>query len=257
MHTSEFNRLVEIMKRLRKECPWDREQTPESLRQYLLEEVYEIVETIDNRDWEELKKELGDLLLQIVFQAQIAEEENRFYLHEVIAHINRKLIERHPHVFGDVKVKDAEQVKENWEQIKVKTEQRSSILEGVPSTLSALLRAQRLQDKASQVGFDWEDAAGVLDKIEEEIKEFREAETPEEREEEIGDILFSLVNLCRFHSISAEDALRKTANKFISRFQYVERKLAERGPSSRKATLKEMDALWEEAKSNDKSSSSL
>lgn len=244
----EFERLVQVMKRLRKECPWDREQTPESLRQYILEEAYETIEAIDAQDWKELKKELGDLLLQIVFQAEIADEEGRFTLPEVIEHINNKLIQRHPHVFGDVKVKDAQEVKNNWEQIKVKSEQRKSILQGVPRNFSALLRAQRIQDKASQVGFDWENPGQVLEKIREELEELQQSSAPEAIEEEIGDVLFSLVNLCRFYKVSAEDALRKTTNKFISRFEYIEQKLAERRQDPHQATLKEMDQLWEEAK---------
>ncbi len=248
MHLQQFAELVNIMKRLRKECPWDREQTPESLRQYVLEEAYETVEAIDEQNWDELKKELGDLLLQIVFQAEIGEETGRFTLAEVIEHINKKLIERHPHVFGDTKVKDAREVKENWEQIKVQKENRESVLDGVPVQLSALLRAQRIQDKASQVGFDWENPEGVLQKIKEEIREVENAATPEEREEEIGDLLFSLVNLSRFYRISAEDALRGTINKFISRFQYIERELAQQHRKLDSVTLEQMDQLWEEAK---------
>ena len=248
---TEFQRLVDIMKRLRKECPWDRKQTPQSLRQFILEEAYEAVEAIDNRDWDELKKELGDLLLQIVFQAEIGEEQDRFTMEEVIRHINEKLIRRHPHVFGDVKVKDAEEVKENWEQIKVQQEKRSSLLEGVPKNLSSLLRAQRLQDKASQAGFDWEDAGGILQKIKEEIAELEEAlqqKNPEEIENEMGDLLFSIVNLSRFRNVSAEDALRKTTNKFIARFQYIEKRLAKMNRSVYDSNLKEMDQLWEESK---------
>ncbi len=247
----EFTQLVEIMKRLRKECPWDSKQTPESLRQYILEEAYETIEAIDDRNWEELRKELGDLLLQIVFQSEIAEEENRFTLEQVISHINGKLIQRHPHVFGDVKVANAEEVKENWEQIKYTRENRASVLEGVPKNLSGLLRAQRLQDKASQVGFDWEDISGVLDKTQEEISELQQAEresNPEEVESEIGDLLFSIVNLARFKNISAEDALRKTINKFVSRFQYIEDRLKHQNKSIYDTSLQEMDVLWEESK---------
>lgn len=248
---SEFQRLIEIMQRLRKECPWDRKQTPQSLRQYILEEAYETVEAIDNRDWDELKKELGDLLLQIVFQAEIAREENRFTLREVIQHINEKLIRRHPHVFGETQVSSAEEVKENWEQIKVEQENRKSLLEGVPRQLSALLRAQRLQDKASQVGFDWTDARDVLKKIKEEISELETALSRNEQEEiedELGDIIFSVVNLARFHRVNAEDALRKTINKFISRFEYIEKKLEKENKSIYNSSLEEMDKLWEESK---------
>ncbi|MFZ0391788.1 MAG: nucleoside triphosphate pyrophosphohydrolase, partial [Calditrichia bacterium] len=226
--TEEFQALVDIMKRLRQECPWDRKQTPETLRQYILEEAYETVEAIDGKDWQELKNELGDLLLQIIFQSEIAEEKQRFTLQEVINAINEKLIRRHPHVFGERVANSAEEVKENWERIKVKQENRHSILAGVPRNLSGLLRAQRIQDKAAQAGFDWEDLNGVLQKIKEEIQELEKAVQGQNREEteiEIGDLIFSLINLSRHYQISAEDALRRTNNKFISRFQYIEEQL--------------------------------
>lgn len=247
----EFQRLVKIMVQLRKECPWDRKQTPESLRQYILEEAYEVVEAIDNSDWSELKGELGDLLLQIVFQAEIGQETGRFTLEEVIQNINKKLIERHPHVFGDVEVKNADEVKENWEQIKFSKENRKSVLQGVPKHLSGLLRAQRLQDKASQVGFDWEEVQGTIDKIKEEIGELEKAiqeMSSEEIENELGDLLFSVVNLARFQKINAEDALRKTINKFISRFYFIEKSLAKQNKSVYDSSLEEMDRLWEKAK---------
>jgi len=247
----EFLRLVSIMERLRKECPWDRKQTPYTLRQYILEEAHETVESIDNENWDELKKELGDLMLQIVFQAEIAKEENRFSLQEVIQHINEKLIRRHPHVFGDTQVKDENDVKNNWEQIKVQEENRQSVLEGVPKNLSALLRSQRLQEKAANVGFDWSNEKGIWDKIREEIKEIEQASRQNDRhnlENEIGDLLFSIVNLARFKQLNAEDALRKTINKFIARFQYIERKLSENNKTISQSNLKEMDRFWEESK---------
>lgn len=247
----EFLRLVSIMERLRKECPWDRKQTPYTLRQYILEEAHETVESIDNENWDELKKELGDLMLQIVFQAEIAKEENRFSLQEVIQHINEKLIRRHPHVFGDTQVKDENDVKNNWEQIKVQEENRQSVLEGVPKNLSALLRSQRLQEKAANVGFDWSNEKGIWDKIQEEIKEIEQASRQNDRhnlENEIGDLLFSIVNLARFKQLNAEDALRKTINKFIARFQYIERKLSENNKTISQSNLKEMDRFWEESK---------
>lgn len=251
MYLQEFDRLVQIMSRLRKECPWDRKQTPETLRQYILEEAYETVETIDSGNWDELRRELGDLLLQIVFQAEIAQENDRFTLAEVIAGISDKLVERHPHVFGDVSVEDADEVADNWEQIKLKSEKRKSILQGVPKNFSALLRAQRIQDKASQVGFDWDNPEDVIGKVKEEIDEVQESDTPEALEMELGDVLFSIVNYCRFRNINAEDALRKTTNKFITRFQYIEQKLAEENQSVRDADLDTMEALWEQAKSTD------
>ncbi len=247
----EFKQLVDIMKRLRKECPWDRTQTPHSLCQYILEEAYETVEAIDNRDWHELQKELGDLMLQIVFQAEIAEENKLFTLYDVIKAINEKLVRRHPHVFGETKVKNADEVKEKWEFIKVHDENRKSLLEGVPKNLSGLLRAQRLQDKAAKVGFDWDDIKGIIRKICEEISEMEIAikqKKIEEIESEIGDLLFSIVNLARFQNINAENALRNTINKFISRFQYIEKKLAERNRSLYQSSLEEMDKLWEESK---------
>lgn len=251
MYLNEFERLVEIMRRLRRECPWDNAQTPETLRQYIMEEAYETIEAIDNKDWQELKKELGDLLLQIVFQAEIAEEDNRFTLRDVIQHINEKLIERHPHVFGEVKVNNAEEVKDNWERLKVQKENRQTIFEGLPKAMSALLLAQRIQDKASHVGFDWQDPKGVLKKIREEISELETGMKNQDKEEiegEMGDLIFSLVNLCRFKKINAEDALRRTSEKFIARFQYIEQKLGEKDRSVYQSSLEEMDKLWEEAK---------
>ena len=247
-YLSEFERLVKIMERLRRECSWDRKQTPETLRQYILEEAYETIEAIDHQNWTELRKELGDLLLQIVFQTEIAQEHQRFELAEVIAHINNKLVERHPHVFGDVTVRDARDVAINWEQIKQRTENRKSVLEGVPKHLSALLRAQRLQDKAAGVGFDWDNTREVLDKIREEIDEVENTDTPEALEDELGDLLFALVNYCRFRGISAEDALRKTSGKFISRFQYIESELEKADIKPADATLEQMEALWQAAK---------
>jgi MazG family protein len=247
----EFQNLIDIMARLRKECPWDKKQTPQSLRQYILEEAYETIESIDDENWDELKKELGDLLLQIVFQAEIAVEEKRFTLEEVIRNINEKLIRRHPHVFGDVKVNNAEEVKENWEQIKIHKENRTSLLEGVPRNLSGLLRAQRLQDKAAQVGFDWPEITGVFDKIKEEAEELEESLKERNREAvefELGDLLFTLVNFARFQDINAEDALRKSINKFVSRFQYIEKRLKDLNKTIYNSSLEEMDALWEESK---------
>ena len=247
----EFQNLIDLMARLRKECPWDKKQTPQSLRQYILEEAYETIESIDDENWDELKKELGDLLLQIVFQAEIAVEEKRFTLEEVIRNINEKLIRRHPHVFGDVKVNNAEEVKENWEQIKIHKENRTSLLEGVPRNLSGLLRAQRLQDKAAQVGFDWPEITGVFDKIKEEVEELEESLKERNREAvefELGDLLFTLVNFARFQDINAEDALRKSINKFVSRFQYIEKRLKDLNKTIYNSSLEEMDALWEESK---------
>jgi XTP/dITP diphosphohydrolase len=213
-----------------------------------MEEAYETIETIDNKNWSELKKELGDLLLQIVFQAEIAEEENRFTLESIIQHINEKLIERHPHVFGEIKVNNADEVKDNWERIKVEKENRKSILDGLPKIMSSLLLAQRIQDKASQVGFDWENPKDVIKKIKEEITELENSHRQNEVEAEMGDLIFSMVNLSRFYKINAEDALRQTITKFIKRFQYIEKRLSEQNHSVQDASLEEMGVLWEESK---------
>jgi tetrapyrrole methylase family protein/MazG family protein len=249
--------LVEIMARLRGEsgCPWDREQTSESIKPYLLEETYEVLEAIDEQDPAKLKEELGDLMLQIVFHAQMAEEAGVFTASDVLAAINDKLVRRHPHVFGDVKAETAQEVLFNWEQIK-QTERRrekgqASLLDGVPRELPALLRAHRLQEKASRVGFDWSEAQEVFRKVEEELGELRAAmqgQAAERVEAELGDLLFALVNLSRFLAVNPEEALRKTIARFIARFRYIEEELARRGRSLRQASLEEMDALWAEAK---------
>jgi tetrapyrrole methylase family protein/MazG family protein len=252
-----FAELVDIMARLRGEngCPWDREQTSESIKPYLVEETYEVLEAIDEQDPVKLKEELGDLMLQIVFHAQMAEEAGAFTVRDVLAAINDKLVRRHPHVFGDVKVDTAQEVLFNWEQIK-QTERRretgqASLLDGVPRELPALLRAHRLQEKASRVGFDWKEAQEVFRKVEEELAELRAAmqgQAAEQVEAELGDLLFALVNLSRFLAVNPEEALRKTIARFIARFRYIEEELARRGRSLRQASLEEMDALWAEAK---------
>jgi tetrapyrrole methylase family protein/MazG family protein len=252
-----FAELVEIMARLRGKngCPWDREQTSESIKPYLVEETYEVLEAIDEEDPVKLKEELGDLMLQIVFHAQMAEETGAFTVRDVLAAINDKLVRRHPHVFGDVKADTAQEVLFNWEQIK-QTERRrekgqASLLDGVPRELPALLRAHRLQEKASRVGFDWKEAQGVFRKVEEELAELRAAmqgQAADRVEAELGDLLFALVNLSRFLAVNPEEALRKTIARFIARFQYIEEELARRGRSLRQASLEEMDALWAEAK---------
>jgi XTP/dITP diphosphohydrolase len=246
----EFDKLLEIMKKLRAECPWDKKQTHETLRQYLLEETYEVLETIDEKKYGELKSELGDLLLQIIFHSEIASEEGLFNINDVIHNINEKLIRRHPHVFGNVKVNGAEDVKKNWEVIK-KSEGKNSVLDGVPKELPALLRANRIQEKASHVGFDWKNSEDVWKKIEEELKEFKESLRLEDKtkvEEEFGDLLFSLVNYSRFIGINSEDALRKTIEKFVKRFQYVESEFDKKNKKLEDSTLEEMDKIWEKSK---------
>ena len=255
--TDRFGELVQIMARLRGEngCPWDREQTHASIKPYLLEETYEVLESIDENDPVKLEEELGDLALQVVFHAQMADEAGLFTIADVLRGINEKLRRRHPHIFGDVKADTAQEVLFNWEQIKKlereKAQGRASLLDGVPRELPALLRAHRLQEKASRVGFDWNEARQVFQKVEEELAELRaamESEQPDRMEAELGDLLFSLVNLGRFIAVNPEDALRKTIARFIARFQYIEEELAKRGTAPGQVTLEEMDALWAEAK---------
>ena len=252
-----FGELVQIMARLRGEngCPWDREQTHASIKPYLLEETYEVLESIDENDPAKLEEELGDLALQVVFHAQMADEAGLFTIADVLRGINEKLRRRHPHIFGDVKADTAQEVLFNWEQIKKlereKAQGRASLLDGVPRELPALLRAHRLQEKASRVGFDWNEARQVFQKVEEELAELRaamESEQPDRMEAELGDLLFSLVNLGRFIAVNPEEALRKTIARFIARFQYIEEELARRGTAPGQATIEEMDALWAEAK---------
>ena len=247
----QFGRLYNIMRELRTKCPWDKEQTHDSLRQYLLEEVYEVLETLDEKHYEELRKEMGDLLLQIMFHSRIASENNIFDIEGVIRSLNDKLIRRHPHVFGEVVANDAEQVLKNWEQIKLTESDRTSVLDGVPRTMAALARAYRVQEKASRVGFDWGDIKDVWPKVYEELKELEEAlqkKDLKKTEEELGDVLFSIVNISRFLDVNPEDALRGTVEKFIRRFRYVEQKFAESSRNMKDATLEEMDVFWNEAK---------
>ena len=250
MSDVKFNEFVEIVKRLRKECPWDKKQTNESIKAATIEEAYEVVEAIENKDFEELKNELGDLLLHVVFHTIIAGEKNSITMDDVISAIQKKLIRRHPHVFGDTEVADSEEVKKNWETIKLE-EGRESLLEGVPEMLPALQRAHRLQEKASKVGFDWERKEDVWKKVIEEIDEMHESELGgihEELETEIGDVFFALVNYARFLDVNPEYALRKTNKKFISRFNYIEKKISESGRKISDSNLEEMDKYWNESK---------
>ncbi|HAB50584.1 MAG: nucleoside triphosphate pyrophosphohydrolase [Ignavibacteria bacterium RIFOXYB2_FULL_35_12] len=259
MTSTKFNEFVDIVKRLRNECPWDREQTNDSIKHATLEEAHEVVEAIDNSDDDELKKELGDLLLHVVFHTVIAEGSGKFTLDEVIDSITEKLIRRHPHVFGNEKVTDAEHVKKNWETIKLQ-EGRDSVLEGVPENLPALQKAHRLQEKAAKVGFDWEKKSDVWKKVIEEIEEMHEIEQVKSQmsnvkskinemlESEVGDVFFALVNYARFLGINPENALRKTNRKFIERFKFVEKKIIASGKSLNESTLAEMDKYWNESK---------
>ena len=241
-----FKDLLEVMERLRKECPWDREQTHESLKKYLIEEAYEVLDAIDSGNDEKLKEELGDLLLQPVFHAQIAKERGSFDIHDVIDTLVKKLIERHPHVFGDAR---AEDVLRNWE--KKKTEGRESVLDGIPRHLPALMRSQKLQDRASRVGFDFERIDQVFEKIEEELSELKESLEKGEKENiehEIGDILTAVVELARFVGVDAETALQKANDRFVRRFTFVEREARKSGRKIENLSLEEMDSLWMKAK---------
>jgi len=245
-----FDELLSIMKRLRKECPWDREQTNDSIKGHTIEEAFEVVEAIDHRNDYDLQHELGDLLLHVVFHTEIAAEDDRFTIEDVLRAIIDKLVRRHPHIFGDTEVRDAGDVKRNWEQIKM-DEGRESVIDGVPRSLPALLKAYRMQDKASKIGFDWERGEDVWAKVHEEIEELRlavEGENSEDIEEEIGDLLFSIVNYARFLHVNPEDALRRTIDKFDRRFRHVEKRLREEGREPGDATLAEMDRYWDEAK---------
>ncbi|HMK57376.1 MAG TPA: nucleoside triphosphate pyrophosphohydrolase [Dissulfurispiraceae bacterium] len=253
-----FRKFVEIMSRLRSEdgCPWDKVQTHESLKPYLIEETYEVIEAIDEKDPIKLKEELGDLLLQIVFHAQIAGDDGEFDINDVVEKISSKMISRHPHVFGDAKFDTPEEVTRQWQERKREEGKlRDSALEGVPKELPSLLRAQRLQSRAAKVGFDWANVDDVFGKLDEELKEFREAiekKDCNEIEDELGDIFFVLVNISRFVGVNAEEALRKTISKFISRFRYIEMKAADGGRRLTDMTLEEMDSLWDEAKKGEK-----
>ncbi len=249
-----FQEILNIMKKLRGEkgCPWDKEQTKESLKTFIIEEAYELIDAIDEGDSEKIKEELGDLLFQIVFQCQIASEGKEFDMSDVIKEIGKKMIARHPHVFGNANYKTKDEVLQHWEEQKKREGKlRVSILDGVPETLPSLLRAHRLQDRAAKVGFDWIKVTDVLKKLDEEMKEFKnalEGKQREEIEDELGDIFFMLVNISRFVGINPEDALRRTISKFISRFHYIEMKAADQGRKLPDMTLDEMDQLWEEAK---------
>jgi tetrapyrrole methylase family protein/MazG family protein len=256
---SSFEDLVAIMRRLRAPggCPWDAEQTHESLTRYLLEEAYEVIEAIEARSADHLREELGDLLLQPVFHAAIAEESGVFTIGDVIQTLCDKLVRRHPHVFGDMEISDSSAQVENWERIKKREKgaERPSALSGVPPQLPALLKAQKITEKASRVGFDWEHVDQVMAKVMEELHEFEEAMAGNDNdrmEAELGDLLFAIVNLGRFLSINPEEALRKTINRFQNRFRYVEERLADQGRQMGNTPLEEMDRFWEEAKEREK-----
>lgn len=245
-----FDRLLTIMDELRAQCPWDKKQTMESLRHLTIEETYELGDAILENDLEEIKNEVGDLLLHLVFYAKIGSETNSFDIADVCHGICEKLIHRHPHIYGDVTVKDEEEVKRNWEKLKLK-EGKTSVLEGVPVSLPALVKANRIQDKVSGVGFDWEQPEQVWEKVEEELEEFKIEVAKNDRdkmESEFGDVLFSMVNYARFLNINPENALERTNKKFTKRFQYLEAKAKALNKDLKDMTLGEMDVFWEEAK---------
>jgi XTP/dITP diphosphohydrolase len=245
-----LDRLLTIMDELREQCPWDRKQTMQSLRHLTIEETYELGDAILDNDLEEVKKELGDLLLHIAFYSKIGSETNDFDIADVANGISEKLISRHPHIYSDVKVENEEDVKRNWEQLKLK-EGKKSVLEGVPASLPALVKASRIQDKVAGVGFDWEEPQQVFEKLQEELEELQhevEENNREKIEAEFGDVLFSMINYARFLKVNPEDALERTNKKFIKRFQYLEQKAKEQHKNLKDMTLSEMDVFWEEAK---------
>lgn len=257
MHSREekleaFNRLLEIMDELREKCPWDREQTLDSLRNLTIEETYELADAIMDQDLEEIRKELGDLILHIVFYAKIGSEKGAFDIADVLNGINSKLVFRHPHVFGNQEVKDSTEVLENWEELKMK-EGNKSVLAGVPISLPAMIKSHRIQDKVRAVGFDWDHKEQVWDKVSEEINEVKHelinGSQRDRMEDEIGDLLFSIVNAARLYDIEPETALERTNRKFIHRFKYLEAKANQMGKSLKEMNLEEMEAIWEEAKS--------
>ncbi len=255
MHTKQeklkaIERLLDIMDDLRVGCPWDKKQTFDTLRHLTIEEVYELADAIIEQDTEEIKKELGDLLLHIVFYAKIGSETGAFDIADVANAISDKLIHRHPHIYGDVQVKDEKEVKENWEKLKLK-EGKKSVLEGVPKSLPAMIKAMRMQEKAKGVGFDWDNAGQVWEKVQEELAEFEaevKAGNRDKMEEEFGDVLFSLINYARFVGINPETALEKTNKKFIKRFQFLEEKAKKEGKDLKNMSLDEMEQYWQEAK---------
>ncbi len=247
---TDITRLINIMNELREKCPWDKKQTIHTLRQQTIEETFELADAITDKDWGGIKEELGDLLLHIIFYSKIAEEQNQFSLQEVINTICEKLVKRHPHIYGNVTVKDEEEVKKNWEQIKL-SEGKKSVLSGIPKSLPAMVKAMRLQEKAKQVGFEWETKEQVWEKIEEEKSELLEAVNAGDNnhiEEEAGDLFFTVINYVKFLNVDAENALELTNKKFIKRFTKMEETAAKNGHNLSNMTLKEMDDMWNEIK---------
>ncbi len=249
-----FERLLNIMDDLRESCPWDRKQTLESLRYLTIEETYELSDAILEKDMNEIKKELGDLMLHMVFYSKIASEQNAFDITDVLNGICDKLVYRHPHIYGDVTAKDAETVKNNWEKIKLKEGANKTVLGGVPASLPAMVKAYRIQEKARGVGFDWDHVGQVWDKVQEELSELQYEKlngTPEKIEDEFGDLLFALINYARFIDVNPEDALERTNKKFIKRFNFIEKRVKEAGKSMHDMNLAELDVFWNEAKAEE------
>lgn len=246
----EFDEFVSIMKRLRKECPWDKEQTHESLKKHFVEEAYEALDAIDRQNFDDLRSELGDVALQILFHSIIAEEEKKFTLEDVFAEINAKLIRRHPHVFGEARINSSHEQSALWDKIKM-SEGRNSVLDGIPQSLPALMKAEKVQKKTAKVGFDWTKKEDVWKKVEEEMAELHDAVKKNDQddiEKEFGDLLFSLVNYGRFINVDPEESLQSTVKKFTSRFQYIEEQLKEQGKDIHQTSFEEMDTLWDKVK---------
>jgi MazG family protein len=245
-----FKRLLDIIDELREQCPWDREQTTESIRHLTIEETYELSDAILQGDKKEIEKELGDLLLHIVFYAKIGSETNDYNIESIINQLCEKLIRRHPHIYGEVKVENSDDVKQNWEQIKLKEKGnvKKSVLSGVPKSMPSIVKAYRMQEKAAQVGFDWSDKKDVWNKVKEEMEEFHTAENDKERTEEFGDLMFSLINYARFENINPDDALELTNKKFKQRFEYIEAAAEKSGKKIQDLSLDEMETLWQAAK---------
>jgi XTP/dITP diphosphohydrolase len=249
----QFNRLLTIMDELRAQCPWDREQTWESIRHLSIEEIYELSDAILENNVQEVKKELGDILLHIVFYSKIADEKSEFNVGMVIDELCNKLIRRHPHIYGNVKAEDSETVKANWEQIKLKEKgsERQSVLQGLPKSMPSLVKAYRMQEKVASVGFDWDTATEAFAKVKEELEEYETAKNSSEKMEEFGDLLFALINYARKSGINPDNALEQTNVKFKRRFEYIEKKAAESGKNLKDMTLSEMDEFWDAAKAEE------
>jgi len=249
----QFNRLLTIMDELRAQCPWDREQTWESIRHLSIEEIYELSDAILENNVQEIKKELGDILLHIVFYSKIADEKSEFNVGMVIDELCNKLIRRHPHIYGNIKAEDSETVKANWEQIKLKEKgsERQSVLQGLPKSMPSLVKAYRMQEKVANVGFDWDTATEAFAKVKEELEEYETAKNSSEKMEEFGDLLFALINYARKSGINPDNALEQTNVKFKRRFEYIEKKAAESGKNLKDMTLSEMDEFWDAAKAEE------